>query len=294
MSKRIFTYLFLVSIFFLHACSFFNKKKEPETDTIYSAEELYSQAMNDMEQKEYSSAITAFDEIEGTYPYSDWSKKAQIMTAYAHYKEANYDDAVIALESYIKLHPGADDVSYAYYLRALSYYEQIITVEKDQEMTAHAQQALKEVIARFPESSYAKDAVIKLDLVKDHLAGKEMEIGRFYQQQGKYVAAINRFKEVVVHYDVTSHTAEALHRLVECYARLGVTDEARKYAAVLGHNYPGSKWYRYTYNLLGDVPKNATKKAWYTFPFIKKSIQSKDNFSSDPTTDVIETPIESR
>jgi outer membrane protein assembly factor BamD len=216
-------------------------------------EDLYNSAMNTLLAGDYEEATLLFDEVERQHPYSVWASKAQLMAAYSHYQDNAYEDAIAALDRFIQLHPGNRDVAYAYYLKALSYYEQISDVERDQKMTLLALQTLEEVKRRFPQSEYARDATLKADLARDHLAGKNVSIGRFYQSRGQYVAAINRFRRVVEIYQTTSHVTEALHRLVECYLALGITDEARATAAVLGYNYPGSEWYADSYTLLTSV-----------------------------------------
>jgi outer membrane protein assembly factor BamD len=212
--------------------------------------ELYNTAMDALLAEEYEEAAGLFDEVERQHPYSTWASKAQLMAAYAHYQDNQYTEAVNALDRFIELHPGNRDIAYAYYLRGLCYYEQISDVRRDQSMTLQARDALREVTNRFPDSTYARDAELKLDLTEDHLAGKEMTVGRYYLRKGHYLAAINRFKQVIEEYQTTTHVPEALHRLVESYMRLGVVDEARATAAVLGHNYPGSKWYADSYELL--------------------------------------------
>jgi outer membrane protein assembly factor BamD len=216
-------------------------------------EELYNSAMNALVANEFKEAARLFDEVERQHPYSVWASKAQLMAAFAYYQDNAYDDAVNTLDRFIQLHPGNRDVGYAYYLKALSYYEQISDVARDQKMTKLALQSLEELKRRFPESTYARDAALKADLARDHLAGKNMTIGRFYQDQGQYLAAINRFRIVIGQFQTTSHVAEALHRLVECYLALGITVEARAAAAVLGHNYPGSNWYADSYTLLNGA-----------------------------------------
>lgn len=216
-------------------------------------EELYNEALVLLEQGERQAAAKAFDEVERQHPYSVWATKAQLMAAYAYYDGNKYDDAVVALDRFIQLHPGHQDVVYAYYLKALCYYEQIADVARDQKITELSAIALREVITRFPYSQYARDAYLKLDLTADHLAGKEMSIGRFYMQQRQYLAAINRFRVVVTYYKTTTHVPEALHRLVESYTALGITYEACKIAAVLGYNFPGSLWYRDAYHLVRGV-----------------------------------------
>lgn len=213
-------------------------------------EELYNGAMNAMQAGDYEEAARLFDEVERQHPYSEWAAKAQLMAAYAYYQENSYDEAINALDRFIELHPGSPDAPYAYYLKAISYYEQIVDVRRDQTATSQALTALEEVVRRYPDSTYARDAELKIDLALDHLAGKHMDIGRFYQSRSEYLAAINRFRTVIERYQTTTHTPEALHRLVECYLAMGIVDEAKATAAVLGHNFPGSEWYIDSYALL--------------------------------------------
>lgn len=215
-----------------------------------SVEVLYDRASDEFAEKAYKQAIEDFEEVERQHPYSEWAPRAQIMAAYAAYKGGQFDDAISILDRFVKLHPTHKSTPYAYYLKSLCYYIQISDVGRDQKTTEQARDALKEVMARYPDSEYAQDAGLKLDLTDDHLAGKEMEIGRYYLNQQEFVAAINRFKYVVDHYQTTSHVPEALHRLVECYLRLGVKEEAKKYAAVLGHNFPGSDWYEFSFKMM--------------------------------------------
>lgn len=222
---------------------------EPEDYVERPVGDLYNEAVDRLEQREYKDAARAFDEVERQHPYSKWATKAQLMSAFAYYQGGQYDDAIIGLDRFIQLHPGSPDVPYAYYLKALSFYEQISDVARDQKMTRLAQQALEEVITRFPNTEYARDARLKIDLTRDHLAGKEMTVGRYYLKRGQYLAAINRFRTVVDTYQQTTHVPEALYRLVEAYTMLGLKDEARKAAAVLGHNYPGSEWYEDAYDI---------------------------------------------
>jgi len=245
MRKFILNFLLVITLILLSSCAHEERKEE-----TLSAEQYYNRGMDHLQGGKYKKAVTDFEKIEQLYPYSKWATKGKIMAAYTDYKAGEYDDAVNFLDSYIKLHPGNSDVAYAYYLRALCYYERIADVRRDQEITQEALAGLKEVTRRFPDTEYGRDARIKMDLVIDHLGGKEMEIGRYYMQHKKYVAAINRFRTVIDRFDSTSHTPEALHRLVECYLALGIKDEAQKYAAVLGYNYPGSKWYKYSYALM--------------------------------------------
>ncbi|MBO6521306.1 MAG: outer membrane protein assembly factor BamD [Rhodospirillales bacterium] len=226
--------------------------------------EIYNSAMNRMQDEYYRDAAKEFDEVERQHPYSIWATKAQLMAAYSYYQSNRYDDAIIALDRFTQLHPANRDVAYAYYLKALCYYEQISDVARDQKMTELALNSLNEVIKRFPDSEYARDAKIKVDLTYDHLAGKEMEIGRYYLTQKHYLAAINRFRTVVEKFETTTHVPEALHRLTEAYLALGVTSEARKTASVLGHNFPGSEWYSDSYQLFEGKPVSETEETpWY-------------------------------
>jgi outer membrane protein assembly factor BamD len=238
--------LIVTGCLLLGACGGADKDKYVEKPV----EELYNNAMNQLLDEEYDKAAKAFDEVERQHPYSVWATKAQLMSAYSLYEAGKYDDSITAADRFIQLHPGHRDIAYAYYLKALDYYVQIADVGRDQKTTQQAMTALGEVSRRFPDSRYGRDAKLKIDLARDHLAGKEMEIGRYYERQGFYLAAINRFRRVVDDYQTTTHVPEALHRLTECYLSLGLTDEAQKTAAVLGYNYPGNKWYSNTYALV--------------------------------------------
>ncbi|MGI4939259.1 MAG: outer membrane protein assembly factor BamD [Janthinobacterium lividum] len=224
-------------------------KVDPATKT---ADELYNNGVDALNQKRYATAVTQFDAVEQNYPYSSWAVNSQLMHGYAEYLQNHYTEATGALDRYIQLHPTNANVSYAYYLRALCFYEQIADIQRDQRGTQQAMAALQEVVNRFPDSAYARDSRLKMDLCRDHLAGKEMEVGRFYQSQRLYTAAIGRFQRVVDDYQTTNHTPEALHRLTEIYLTLGLTEQARRTAAVLGHNYPGSSWYQSSYADLAD------------------------------------------
>ncbi|MHC8508560.1 MAG: outer membrane protein assembly factor BamD [Rhodospirillales bacterium] len=215
---------------------------------------LYNRGINALNKNDPEKAQKEFQEVERQHPYSTWATKAQLMGSFAAYLRREYDEAIIGLNRFIQLHPSHRDVAYAYYLRGLSYYEQISDVARDQKMTQEALGSLTEVFSRFPESKYARDAKVKVDLTYDHLAGKEMEIGRYYQTSGHYLAAINRFKTVVDRHQTTTHVPEALHRLAESYYTLGMTEEAARAAAILGHNYPGSDWYIDAYELVSGEP----------------------------------------
>jgi len=213
-------------------------------------EDLYNQAVDYLEQGRWSDATDKFDEVERQHPYSVWARRAMLMSAFTHYQNNEYDEAILAAQRFIALHPGHRDVAYAYYLVGICYYEQIRDVGRDQQITQQAMAGLSEVVRRFPNSEYARDARLKIDLTRDHLAGKEMEVGRWYQRREELNAAINRFRTVISDYQTTSHVPEALHRLVECYVALGLYDEAVATAAVLGYNYPGDRWYADSYRLL--------------------------------------------
>jgi outer membrane protein assembly factor BamD len=215
-------------------------------------EELYNNGVDALSARRYSSAADQFNAVEQNYPYSTWAVNAQLMSGYSLYLQGKYTDATGTLDRFIQLHPAHRDIGYAYYLRALCYYEQIADIQRDQKGTEQAMNALREVVTRFPDTAYARDAQLKIDLCVDHLAGKEMEIGRFYQKQNLYEAAIGRFQRVVDDYQTTNHVPEALARLTEIYLALGLKDQARKTAAVLGDNYPGSEWYNATYAQLTD------------------------------------------
>lgn len=229
------------------------------------AEELYSDAQTLLEQGDFEPAARGFEEVERQHPYSQWATRGQLMAAYAFYEANQYDEAVAAAERFIDLHPGNRDVPYAYYMIGMCYYEQISDVGRDQEMTRKAQAAFDELIRRFPDSSYAADAKLKVDLVQDHLAGKEMEVGRYYQRRQLWLAGINRFRKVVEAYQTTTHVPEALHRLTESYLALGMTQQAQESAAVLGYNFPGSEWYERAYALLQDrnlEPQDTEGGSW--------------------------------
>ena len=263
MSRQIRILVLLLSVFTIASCT------EAELAPEYverPVEELYNEALNVLELGRYEEAALMFDEVERQHPYSSWATKAQLMSAYSYYQDDAYDSAIIALDRFIQLHPSNSDVPYAYYLKALCYYEQISEVTRDQRMTDLAQKTLAELIKRFPTSEYTKDAKLKVDLTRDHLAGKEMEIGRYYQGQGQYLAAINRFRSVIDKFQSTTHVPEALHRMAESYMALGLHEQAQKAAAVLGHNFPGSDWYEDSYRLVeGKLLEPVQGDAWYKF-----------------------------
>ena len=215
-------------------------------------EQIYGDAWKQIDGENWLQAGRQFDEVERQHPYSVWARRAILMSAYCYYQGNRYPEAIDAATRFIQLHPGNKDVPYAYYLKAVSLYEQIGDVDRDQGKTDEALTALQDLIQRFPDTEYARDARLKVDLARDHLAGREMTVGRFYLKQGEYLAAINRFRTVIDKYQTTTHAPEALERLTEAYLSLGVVREAQTSAAVLGYNYPGSRWYMDAYTLLTD------------------------------------------
>lgn len=256
--------LCMLGLLGLFACS--DKKDKDDTEKPPEpVDKLYNDAMEKLKSSDYKEAIKGFEEVERQHSYSPWALRAEIMAAYTEFRDLQFETALNDLDRFVKQHPTNSNTPYAFYLKAMCYYVQITDVGRDQRITAQAQQALTEVVKRYPESDYARDAKIKLDLVSDHLAGKEMEIGRYYERHMEWLAAINRFRVVVEKYQTTSHIPEALHRLVECYLKLGVTDQAQKYAAVLGTNYPTSSWYKDSYALMNGQPlppEPGSPKSW--------------------------------
>jgi len=234
-----------------------------------SPEALYAAGIEALQGRRYPQAVELFETLEREHPYSTWATNAKIMAAYGDYMRNRYTEAIGTLDRFIQLHPAHRDIAYAYYLRSLAYYEQIADSQRDQRGTEIALQALQDVANRFPNTAYARDARLKMDLARDHLAGREMNIGRFYQRQGLYGAAIGRFRRVVEDYQTTNHVPEALHRLTELYLALGLRDEAARTASVLGHNFPGNAWYQDSYAMLTpgapmapqDRP-NMFRRAW--------------------------------
>ena len=227
------------------------KAKKDRPYVARDVDTLYTAALVTLRRHDYNLAAAQFDEVERQHPYSVWARRAQLMSAYSYYVSQNYSEAILSAQRFLALHPGSREAPYAYYVVAVSYYEQIASVDRDQKTTGKALDALQELIRRYPTTDYAADARLKVDLTRDHLAGKEMEVGRFYQSNKQFLAAVIRFRTVVDSYNTTSHTPEALHRLVECYLALGIPEEAKKSAAVLNFNYPGSKWYDRSYELIG-------------------------------------------
>jgi outer membrane protein assembly factor BamD len=246
-----------------------NSRQEELAYVERAVEVIYAEAIDSLERQNWELAGAQFDEVQRQHPYSVWAQRSMLMAAYVRYRARDYDEAISSAQQYIALHPGAEGAPYAYYLVAVAHFDQIIDVGREQARSVLAEAALREVVARFPQSEYARDAALKLDMVKDQLAGKEMEIGRYYLRRNEHLAAINRFRTVVKTYDTTTHAPEALHRLVEAYLSIGLEGQAQAAAAVLGFNYPGSEWYADTYTLMTGrgvelpVRPQSDGDAWY-------------------------------
>jgi len=251
----------------------------PERESVQFVDEpvaqLYNRGGDYLDRRLYPQALVMFEEVERQHPYSSWARRAMLMEAYAHYQARQYDESIADAQRFIALHPGNESAPYAYYLVAISHFERILDVGRDQATTERALAALNDVVRRYPESSYARDARLKLDMVYDQLAGKEMEVGRFYLTRDQHLAAINRFRIVIENenYQRSSHVPEALHRLVEAYLSVGMIEEAQRMAAVLGHNFPGSQWYQRSYALMteaGIAPveqAEAERRGWLSRTF---------------------------
>ncbi|HUI14901.1 MAG TPA: outer membrane protein assembly factor BamD [Xanthobacteraceae bacterium] len=261
----------------LMGCSFF-KDKSNDYVPDDPPDMLYNQGLYLLNSKgDYKGAAKKFDEVDRQDPYSDWARKSLLMSAYAYYQAEEYDDCVNSAKRYITLHPASPDAAYAQYLIGESYYDQILDVSRDQERATKAIDALQEVVRKYPQSEYALAAQKKIAMARDQLAGKEMDIGRFYEKKRDFVGAINRFKVVVTQYQTTRHVEEALERLSECYVALGIMDEAQTAAAVLGHNFPDSPWYKDAYNLVknaGGEPTTENKGSWISRAFQKIGLAS--------------------
>jgi len=253
----------------LPACSFFGKEDVIPDDP---ADKLYNEGLYLMNNKhDYKKAAKRFEEVDRQHPYSEWARKALLMSAYAHYEGTNYDDSVIAAKRYVTLHPGSPDAAYAQYLIASSYFDQIPDITRDQQRTDKALQALDEVVRKYPNTEYAASAKRKMEIARDQLAGKEMDTARYYQKKRDYIAAINRFKVVITQYQTTRHVEEALMRLTEMYMTLGIVNEAQTAAAVLGHNFPDSQWYKEAYRLVkgGGLEPYEDQGSWISKAFKK-------------------------
>lgn len=235
----------------LSACSMFGgKQKERLAYIERPAEVIYNQGVDRMDRADWDRAKLYFQEVERQHPFSKWARRSMLMASYANYRSADYEEAIATAQRFISLHPGNDSTPYAYYLIAMCHYDQIYDVGRDQATTVAAEAALQQIVRRYPDSDYARDARLKLELTHDHLAGKEMSIGRYYLKQSQQLAAIGRFRNVAKNYETTSHVEEALHRLVESYVSLGVLEEAKLVGSVLGYNYPASEWYQDSFDLL--------------------------------------------
>jgi outer membrane protein assembly factor BamD len=257
-------------------CSFLNKDDDVVADT--PADMLYNQGLYLLNNKQdYKAAAKKFDEVDRENPYSDWARKALLMSAYSYYQADEYDECVNSAKRYVALHPGSADAAYAQYLIGSSYYDQILDVSRDQARADKAIDALQEVVRKYPNSEYAVSAQKKIEMAHDQLAGKEMDVGRFYEKKRDFIGAINRFKVVVTQYQTTRHVEEALMRLSESYVALGIMDEAQTAAAVLGHNFPDSPWYKDAYTLVktaGGEPTAENKGSWISRAFQKMGMAS--------------------
>ncbi len=256
----------------LAACGTFGRRERADVQYVEEpVAQIYNRAGDYLDRRRYAEALAMFEEVERQHPYSSWARRAMLMEAYAHYQARQYDDAIADAERFIALHPGNESAPYAYYLVAICHFERILDVGRDQGTTERALQALNDVVRRYPDSPYARDARLKLDMVHDQLAGKEMEVGRFYLTRDQHLAAINRFRNVVENenFQRTSHVPEALHRLVEAYLSVGMIEEAQRMAASLGPNFPGNRWYQRSYALMtesGVAPvaeEEAERRGWF-------------------------------
>ena len=259
----------------LGACANSRHNRETVQYNDEPVERLYNTGANYMDRQRWPEAVAAFQEVERQHPYSSWARRAILMEAYSHYQANEYDAAIESAQRFISLHPGNESAPYAYYLISICYFERIVDVGRDQGVTEHALAALNDVVRRYPSSTYARDARLKIDMVYDQLAGKEMEIGRFYLTRDQHLAAINRFRNVIENpnFQRTSHVPEALHRLVEAYLSVGMTDEAQRMAAILGYNFPGNSWYQRTYALMQQrnvqqvTTQEARRRGWLSRTF---------------------------
>ncbi|MBS3960404.1 MAG: outer membrane protein assembly factor BamD [Sandarakinorhabdus sp.] len=254
--------LLILLLAFTAGCA--RNRDKARTDQAYIArdvETLYTLAKDTLNRGQFRNAAILFDEVERQHPYSIWARRAQLMSAFSYYASRQYSEAIQTAQRFLSLHPGNRDAPYAFYIIALSYYEQIADVGRDQRITMQAKAALEELVRRFPDSAYAADARLKIDLVNDQLAGKEMEIGRFYANNRQWIASIIRYRKVIEEYQTTSHTPEALFRLTEAYLALGLPEDAGRSAAVLGANFPGSRWYERAYGLVGRYGANRVQPA---------------------------------
>ena len=267
------------SLALLAGCSLFggkddetnNANKDAANYRERSVEQIYSDGWRAIYAGAWDICAATFNEVDRQHPYSVWARRAMLMSAFCSYQSNNYSGAIATADSYISLHPGSPEVAYAFYIKAISLYEQIVDIGRDQSNTEGALVALQDVVQRFPDTEYARDATLKIDLTNDHLAGKEMAVGRYYLRQGDYIGAINRFRTVVDQYQTTPQIAEALERICEAYYSLGLDSEAQTAAAVLGRNYPGSGWYKDAYNILKgrNLKPAEDNRSWISQAFRK-------------------------
>ncbi len=259
------------------ACGAFGVGRERESVQYVDepVAQLYNRGIDAIEDRRYALALAAFEEVERQHPYSSWARRSMLMEAFVHYQARQYDSAIEDAQRFVSLHPGNESAPYAYYLIAICHFERITDVGRDQGTTERALAALNDVVRRYPETAYARDARLKIDMVNDQLAGKEMSVGRFYLNRDQHLAAINRFRTVIENesFQRTSHVPEALHRLVEAYLSVGMIEEAQRMAAILGHNFPGSDWYQRSYALLTDAgvapvaEEEARRRGWLSRTF---------------------------
>jgi len=265
------------------ACSSFSNlfSKDEAVAPDEPPEKLYNEGVFLLDRRqEYKDAAKKFGEVERQHPYSEWARKSLIMSSYAYYQAGNYDDSVTAAKRYIALHPGSPDAAYAQFLIGSSYFDQIPDITRDQQRTERALTALDEVVRKYPNTEYAVAAKKKMEVARDQLAGKEMDTARFFQKRRQYIAAINRFKVVITQYQTTRHVEEALMRLTESYMSLGIVNEAQTAAAVLGHNFPDSPWYKDAYRLVrgGGLEPNEDQGSWISKAFRKVGL----GFAAEP------------
>jgi outer membrane protein assembly factor BamD len=256
----------------LAGCSIFGGKDDETNNANKDAanyrertvEQIYADGWRAIGAGAWDLCAAQFNEVDRQHPYSVWARRAMLISAFCSYQANSYAGAIATADQYISLHPGSPEVAYAFYIKAISLYEQIVDISRDQSNTEGALVALQDVVQRFPDTEYARDATLKIDLTNDHLAGKEMAVGRYYLKRGDFIGAINRFRTVVETYQTTPQIAEALERLTECYYTLGLDSEAQTAAAVLGRNYPGSGWYKNAYNILKgrNLQPAEDKRSW--------------------------------
>jgi outer membrane protein assembly factor BamD len=242
---------------------------KPEIVANAPAEEIYNDGLARVQKRDFEGAAKKFSSLDKQYPYSEWSRKGLIMEAYANYEGGLYEEAITASRRYLQQYPNTSDAAYAQYLMASSYYDQIPDITRDQEKSERAILTLQELVQRYPTSEYTADAKKKIQVASDQLAGKELEVGRFYLQKRNYSGAINRFRTVVSRYQTTRHVEEALERLTEAYMAMGIVGEAQTAAAVLGHNFPDSPWYKDAHALLtkGGVEPRENSESWISKAF---------------------------